>query len=122
FTGVHVVAILADSFVHFSVMDVLVPLSSGWHPVAVAWGIVSMYLLAAVELTSLARRHLSKQVWRGFHFLSFPLFALATIHGLSAGTDATGKVVVITIAVVALIAGLIGVRLSGPAPSPTRAR
>jgi methionine sulfoxide reductase heme-binding subunit len=122
FTGVHVFAILADSFVHFSLIDVLVPLSAGWHPVAVAWGIVSMYLLVAVEVTSLARRYLSKQVWKGFHFLSFPLFALATIHGLSAGTDATGKVVVAAAVVVALITGLIAVRLSGPAPSPNRVR
>jgi predicted ferric reductase len=122
FTAVHVVAILADSFVHFSVIDVLVPLSAGWHPVAVAWGIVAMYLLAAVELTSLARRYLSKRVWRGFHMLSFPLFALATVHGLSAGTDATGKVVVVAVAVTALVAGLIGVRLSGSAPSSPRVR
>ena len=119
FTAVHVMAILADSFVHFSLVDVLVPLSSGWHPVAVAWGITAMYLLVAVELTSLARRYMTKRVWRGFHMLSFPLFVLATVHGLSAGTDATGKAVVVAAVVTALIAGLIGVRLSGPAPTPT---
>jgi predicted ferric reductase len=87
FTAVHVLAIIADSYVSFGLTQVLVPLASTWHPVAVAWGIVGLYLLAAVEVTSLLRKHLSKRVWRATHMLSFPLFLLTTIHVLSAGTD-----------------------------------
>src|SRR6478735_11893828 len=37
FTGVHVVAIVADSYVHFGLTEVLVPFTGTWHPVAVAW-------------------------------------------------------------------------------------
>jgi len=59
FTGVHVVALLADQYVHFGVAEILVPFTSSWHPVAVAWGVVAAYLLLAVELTSLARNRLS---------------------------------------------------------------
>jgi hypothetical protein len=104
FTGVHVAAIMADSYVHFGLVDVLVPLASSWHPLAVAWGIVGLYLLLAVEITSLLRSRLPKRVWRATHFLSFPLFAVATIHGLASGTDAAtpllrGSVVVGTAAV-----------------------
>ena len=87
FTGVHVVAIMADSYVHFGLVEVLVPFTGTWHPAAVAWGIISLYFLVAVELTSLLRRRLSKRVWRATHFLSFPLFALSTVHALTAGTD-----------------------------------
>jgi predicted ferric reductase len=87
FTGVHVVAIMADSYVHFGLVEVLVPFTGAWHPAAVAWGIIGLYFLAAVEITSLLRRRLSKRVWRATHFLSFPLFALTTVHALSAGTD-----------------------------------
>ena len=89
FTGVHVVAIVADSYVHFGLTEVLVPFTGTWHPVAVAWGIIGLYFLAAVEVTSLLRRRLSKRVWRATHFLSFPLFALTTVHALSAGTDSS---------------------------------
>jgi hypothetical protein len=53
FTAVHVAAIVADSYVHFGLVDVLVPLAATWHPLAVAWGIVGLYLLLAVEITSL---------------------------------------------------------------------
>jgi predicted ferric reductase len=88
FVGVHVVAILADTYVPFSLMSVLVPFTSHWRPSAVAWGIVAMYLLLAVELTSLARRRLPKRAWRAIHFASFPLFIAATAHAFTAGTDA----------------------------------
>ena len=87
-TVIHVGSIVADSYVHFGLVDVLVPFAASWHPAAVAWGVVGLYLLLAVEITSLLRSRLSKRAWRATHFLSFPLFAMATIHGLTAGTDA----------------------------------
>src|SRR5699024_5312309 len=49
--GVHLAALWADSYVHFSVADLTVPGHTTWHPVAVAWGIVAAYLLVAVELS-----------------------------------------------------------------------
>jgi sulfoxide reductase heme-binding subunit YedZ len=88
FVAVHVVAIVADDFVHFGLVDVLVPMVSSWHPLAVAWGIVAMYVLLVVEGTSLARAHLSPKTWRGIHMLSYVLLAMVTIHLLTAGTDA----------------------------------
>ena len=88
FTGVHVAALLVDQYIGFGVEDILVPFASKWHPVAVAWGVAGLYLLLAVELTSLARAHLPRRLWRNTHYASFPLFVTATIHGLAAGTDA----------------------------------
>src|SRR4051812_50182845 len=73
FVATHVVAILADGFVDFGVADVLVPMVSSWHPIAVAWGIVGMYVLLAVEGTSLARHRLSPRMWRGKHLLGHGL-------------------------------------------------
>ena len=87
FVVVHVVAILADSYVQFSLADVLVPMVSSWHPVAVAWGIVGMYLLVAIEITSLLRHRMSKRAWHAVHLLSYFLFASTTVHMLTAGTD-----------------------------------
>ncbi len=108
FAAVHVLAILADDFVHFGVTDVLVPLASSWHPVAVAWGILGMYLLVAIEVTSLLRRHLSTRVWRGIHLLSYPLFAVTTVHLLTAGTDSADvlpEAIAVTVGVVAVFLG-----------------
>ena len=88
FTAVHVASILLDSYVHFGVAELFVPFASAWHPLAVAWGIVALYLLVAVEATSLARRRMPTVLWRRVHYLSFPLFVMATVHLLAAGSDA----------------------------------
>ena len=87
FTAVHVTAILLDRFVTLGVVDVLVPFASSYKTLPVALGVVGMYLLLAVQLTSLARARFSPKTWRSIHLLSYGLFALTTVHGLSAGTD-----------------------------------
>jgi sulfoxide reductase heme-binding subunit YedZ len=104
FVGVHVGSIILDSYTHFGVSDVLVPFASQWHPLAVAWGVVAMYVLLAVEVTSLARRSLPQRVWRRVHMLAFPLWLFSTVHFVTAGTDATT-----TIALVAMIGASAGV-------------
>jgi predicted ferric reductase len=112
FVGVHVAGAIGDTYIHFGAADVLVPFASGWRPIAVAWGVVSAYLLIAVELSSLLRKHISKSAWRKIHFLSFPLFLTATAHGITAGTE-FGTTVGIGIAalVTAAIAGLTTLRV-----------
>lgn len=87
FVAVHVAGAIGDNFIHYGAADVLLPFASSWRPVAMAWGIVSMYMLVAVEGSSLLRKHVPKTVWRKIHYLSFPLFLTATTHAFTAGTD-----------------------------------
>jgi DMSO/TMAO reductase YedYZ heme-binding membrane subunit len=87
FTAVHVLAILFDPFVTFSVVDVLVPFSASWEPLAIAVGIVAMYLLLAIEITSLLRDRMPARLWRSIHVMAYALLALTTVHALMAGTD-----------------------------------
>ncbi len=87
FVGVHVGGVLLDSYTNFGITDVLIPFTGSWHPLAVAWGIVGMYLLAAIEITSLLRNRMSKRAWHAVHLLSYFLFATTTVHMLTAGTD-----------------------------------
>jgi predicted ferric reductase len=120
FVAVHVAALVADSYTHFGPTDLLVPFASRWHPVAVAWGVVGAYLLLAVELTSLLRKHLPKRAWHATHLLSLPLFVLATVHGLSAGTDGGNPAVVWTMAGTSLAVALLTAnRFRRPHPVPT---
>lgn len=94
FTGVHVLGLVADTSVHFGPAQILVPLASRWHPIAVAWGVIALYLIVAVEGTSLAMRRLPRAGWRAIHRASLALFVFATIHALSAGSDVKGNPVV----------------------------
>ena len=122
FTGVHVLAVLADSYVSFSLVNILVPFTGTWHPLAVAWGIVGFYLLLAVELTSLARRRVPLRLWRRVHYASFVLFASTTVHALTTGTDRHAAAFLLTVvAVCGLVALLTVVRVAMTLSSPSRA-
>jgi predicted ferric reductase len=87
FLGVHVLGLAVDTFIGFGPADFLVPFVSGYKPDAVAAGVVSMYLLLAVELTSLAMRRMPRRIWHRIHLTSYVLFPIVTVHGLTAGTD-----------------------------------
>jgi DMSO/TMAO reductase YedYZ heme-binding membrane subunit len=111
FTVVHVASIMLDSYVHFGLAEVLVPLASSWRPLAVALGVVGAYLLVAVELTSLARRHLSNRLWRRVHVLSLPLFGLASLHFLAAGSDAGSFMTLVVLGTGSIVAILTARRI-----------
>jgi predicted ferric reductase len=115
FTAIHVAALLADTWVPFDVADILVPFASEWRPSAVAWGVVALYLLLAVEVTSLLRRRVPTRWWTAVHRSSFALFAAGTLHLLTAGTDATNPAVLVMVAVaVAAVVYLTAVRALSP--------
>jgi hypothetical protein len=48
---------------------------------------VAFYVMLAVEGTSLLKAHLPKRFWHGVHLASYALYAFATIHLLTVGTD-----------------------------------
>jgi predicted ferric reductase len=88
FTGLHMVALALDDYVGFALDDLLVPMASSWNPAPVAWGIVALYGLTAVQVTSLFMRRLPKRFWRAVHISSYGIFAMITVHAITAGTDA----------------------------------
>jgi hypothetical protein len=109
---------MAVSVETLGLANVLVPLTGDWHPLAVAWGIAGMYLLLAVELTSLARPRVPRRLWRRVHYAGFAVYLLTTVHGLAAGTDGRAPAFLVANAVVAaLVAGLTASVSRPPAPS-----
>jgi ring-1,2-phenylacetyl-CoA epoxidase subunit PaaE len=91
FTGLHLVGLYFDQWAGFGLLELLVPLQSGYRPAAVAWGIVAFYVLLAIELTSLVRARIPDTVWRWVHRSAFVLFLLATVHTFLAGSDGANK-------------------------------
>ena len=106
FTGIHLAALVADNFVYFGWREILIPFASDWEPAAVASGVVGLYLLIAIEGTSLIRDRMPRKVWKTVHHASLPLFVLSTLHGFMAGSDAAGT---IYMAVTLGVCGLVGV-------------
>ena len=114
--ALHLGALVADSYVHVTAADLFVPLHFGWRPGAVALGILGLYGMALVEVSSRLRRHLSKRTWRSLHLVSYAVFALTTAHFVSAGTDARHPVLrAAVLLAVALVGGLTIVRVMAAA-------
>jgi len=118
FTAVHVVAIVSDDFVSFVWTDAFLPMTANWHPLAVTLGVIGMYLLVAVEVSSIFRDHLSLRAWRAIHLLSYALFGVTSIHALTTGTEArdlvSNNVVIVVGACVVFVAALLLVWRSAP--------
>ena len=87
FTGRHVFLLLGDQWIGFSLQTLLVPGLSPYEPIPVAIGQVAAIMAVLVTLTFYMRGLLGPRLWRGLHTLSLVVFALATVHGLFAGSD-----------------------------------
>ncbi len=85
--GVHVLAIAADSFLPFSLTQLLVPFTSTYRPLWTGLGIAAAELLVALAITNHYRRRLPYRFWRRAHYLNFAVWAFASLHGLMGGTD-----------------------------------
>lgn len=115
FVALHLAGLVADSYAHFGPAELFIPFASSWRPAAVALGVVALYLLLAVEVTSLLMRRLPRRWWRAVHMSSFATFLLSTLHTVTAGTDARNSVLILAVnAAVAAILFLILVRVLAP--------
>ena len=105
FTCVHLVGLVLDDYVEFGLRELFVPFASEWRPAAVAWGVVALYVLVAVQATSLAMKRLPRKLWKWVHMSSFGLFFVATLHAGMAGTDVTNPLyqVVVGVMVVGVV-------------------
>lgn len=129
FLAVHLIGLVADSWVDIGLVQILFPFTSDYRPVAVAWGVIALYLLAAIQTTSLLKKRIPHRWWRYVHTTTFAIFVLTTVHALTAGTDErtvrwTGLVLVAAVAFLAIYRLLIGRRTDASGshtPSGTKA-
>ena len=91
-TGLHLVGLVLDGYVSFGLADLFVPGASAYRPLAVALGVLSMYVMIAIQASSYMRKHLSARVWRGIHVSSYGVVWLAALHAGMAGTDTVNRV------------------------------
>jgi methionine sulfoxide reductase heme-binding subunit len=87
FVGIHVAGLLVDTYVPFSLAQVLVPFTASYRPLATGLGVVSLELLAALAVANRYRQRLSYRLWRRTHYLNFAVWTLALVHGIASGTD-----------------------------------
>ena len=87
FIVLHASALVLDSTVRVSVAALFVPGLVPYRPLWSAFGVLAAELMLLVYASSALRRRIGVRAWRRLHWLTYAVFALATIHGLAAGTD-----------------------------------
>ncbi|MDX6479719.1 MAG: methionine sulfoxide reductase heme-binding subunit [Gaiellaceae bacterium] len=85
--GTHVVTIALDSFLPFSILDLVVPFVANYRPLWTGLGIAAAELLLALAVTNHYRKRLPYSFWRKAHYANFAVWTLASLHGVMSGTD-----------------------------------
>lgn len=85
--ALHGAALVADRTLRMPLAGLLVPGASPYRPLAVAGGVVSAELMVLIVVSFPLRRHIGQRTWRRLHWTNYAVFALATAHGLLAGSD-----------------------------------
>jgi cytochrome b561 len=127
--AIHMGLLLIHEYMRFDVAELLMPMRASYRPVAIAFGIVAMYAMVVITVSSWTRKRVPNRLWRAIHLAAVPAFALSLLHGVFAGTDTarpwmfwtyatTGIVAVFLVLVRGLTAGY---RPPRPAP-PARVR
>ncbi len=124
--AIHLGGLLVDSFMPFGVKDVLIPGVSSYRPIATAFGVIAMYAMVFVLVTSWMRKKIGTKWWRRSHLVAVPMFVMSMVHGVFSGSDttrpwmwwtyvATGSIAVFLVVLRGLTAGYRPERAERPA-------
>ena len=113
---IHGIALLFDNYVPFTITELLFPFVSHYHTATlygiqvgslyVALGIIAMYLVAAMVLSTYLWIDKKPRLWKTLHFLSYLIMLFVFVHALYLGTDLTSGPLRITWIVLGIIVGL----------------
>ena len=87
FIFLHVIVLLLDRYLPFSLIQVLIPFTDTYRPLWVGLGIISFYVMLLVSVTFYLRQQIGTAAFRIIHVFSILSYFGATLHGLFAGTD-----------------------------------
>lgn len=113
--SVHTLSLTLDPYVKFDLLDLLVPGVATYEGatalinLALAVGVVAMWVLSFIYLTSLVMEKIPRALWKAIHYLSYAVFFAIGIHAAFAGSDlgswwyAAVSIFVISMAMLALL-------------------
>jgi predicted ferric reductase len=87
FTLVHVLVLMLDRYLPYSIVQILVPFISPYRPFWVGVGVISFYLVLLVTITFYLRNRIGSRAFRTIHYLSLLSYIGVTLHGYFSGTD-----------------------------------
>jgi hypothetical protein len=118
----HGFILLGDSYMNFSVLDLLIPFRSPYQPFAVGLGILGLYLTAILVASFYIKKRIGQRAWRLLHFTSFGVWIMTSVHGIMAGTDTQSIVMKMMYAVAIVSVGYLLTYRIFVEKEPVRAR
>jgi sulfoxide reductase heme-binding subunit YedZ len=87
FLGIHIITAVVDPYTALGLNAAIIPFSSYYRTFWLSLGVIAMYLIAAIVVTSLLRPLFGYRSWRLVHWLTYALWPVALIHGIGTGSD-----------------------------------
>jgi predicted ferric reductase len=85
----HGFVLLGDSYIQFSLLDILIPFKSSYQPFWVGLGTLGLYLTAILVGSFYIKKRIGHRAWRLLHYSSFALWVMITLHSVMTGTDSS---------------------------------
>ncbi|OZB97618.1 hypothetical protein CJP46_00120 [Paenibacillus sp. XY044] len=104
FGMVHGLVLLFDRYVGYSLADILIPFKASEDRLWMGLGILSLYLMLLLIISSDLMKKLGRKAWRLIHFLAMPTYLMALIHGIMLGSDSRQTPVLVLYAVTGMAA------------------
>jgi methionine sulfoxide reductase heme-binding subunit len=98
--GSHGLLLLGDSYLHPTLAQIAVPFTL--QPVWTGLGVVAGWLALILGLSFYVRRWIGVRLWRRLHRLTIAVYALALVHTIGSGTDATSVWLVVLLSLAAV--------------------
>ncbi len=87
FIVVHMIVLLFDAYMPYTLAQILIPFTSAYRSVWVGVGVIAFYLAVLVSVTFYMMRWIGRKTFRIIHYLSLLSFIGSALHGLFAGSD-----------------------------------
>jgi DMSO/TMAO reductase YedYZ heme-binding membrane subunit len=121
--AVHGVTLTLDKTVPISLQALVVPGSAGYRPFWTGAGVVAAELMLLIYLSFSVRKYIGIRTWRRLHWLTYLIFAAATVHGLAAGTDSSRHwALLLYTSALGAVVGATAWRAFAPRPRPATER
>ena len=118
---VHVGAIALDSFLPFSIVQLVVPFTARYRALWTGLGIFAAELLLALAITNHYRKRMPHRLWRTAHYANFAVWTLVSLHGIFAGTDRSAAWLAVLYGLsISIVVSLIAWRIGGDSLRPAR--
>ena len=112
--AIHVVTIVADSYVKVPLSAAVLPWGSSLLAVLDGLGALAFDLMIALVVTSLLRSRLGFRTWRFIHWSAYVSWPLAVAHGIATGTDTSAAwALATTVLCIAIVAIAVAMRVQG---------